>query len=181
MEGLASARVEWKVDGVRAQIHKRGPRVAAFSRQGKELALGALGDGLVGLTADGAVIDSEVALVDAEGRARPFQETFSAISGGAIASGQRLQVFAFDCLHRDGRDLVDEPLTARVEALAQVVPEAMRMPAIVTASVEEAQRFFDDARAHGRHVLYGRQDLQRAHRRDARVADEEAARARRSW
>jgi DNA ligase-1 len=150
LEGLETARVEWKVDGVRAQIHKRGSRIAAYSRQGNEIAIGAVAEALSAIAAEDAVIDSEIAVVDEAEHAQPFQDTFSWISGGAAAGGGKyLRVFAFDCLHRDGRDLVDEPLSARVAALAEIAPASLRMPAIVTSSAEEAQRFFDDSRAHG--------------------------------
>ena len=36
----AERLVEWKVDGLRAQIHKKGERVAVFSRQGNDITAG---------------------------------------------------------------------------------------------------------------------------------------------
>ena len=144
--------VEWKVDGLRAQIHKRGERVAIFSRQGNDITAGCapvLGV-LAAMAADSAIVDGEVVLVGPGGVARPFQDTFSAVaSKGATREGESLRVHLFDCLHRDGRDLLDEPLSARREVLAELAPEALRMPALIATSVDEATVFLAAALAAG--------------------------------
>ncbi len=144
--------VEWKVDGLRAQIHKKGDRVAVFSRQGNDITggcapiLGAVAAMAVGA----AILDGEVVLVGPSGTARPFQETFSAIaSQGAKSGGDSLRLHLFDCIHRDGRDLLDEPLSARREALAEFAPEALRMPALLARTADEARGFFRAAREAG--------------------------------
>ncbi len=74
--------VEWKVDGVRAQIHKMSDRVAVFSRQGNDLSAGCepLLAALATMDVESTVVDGEVVLVSASGVARPFQDTFSAIA-----------------------------------------------------------------------------------------------------
>jgi DNA ligase-1 len=60
-----------------------------------------------------------------------------------------LSVFLFDVLHADSADLIDRPGAERAERLAALVPEPLRMPRLVTGSVEEATAFFADALAHG--------------------------------
>ena len=55
----------------------------------------------------------------------------------------------FDIVHLDGEDLIDRPGGERFAALARVVPEQLRMPRLVTRSVQEATAFFDDSLAHG--------------------------------
>jgi DNA ligase-1 len=140
----AERLVEWKVDGLRAQIHKNGDRVAVFSRQRNDITSGCapvLG-ALASMAALSAVVDGEVVLVGPSGVARPFQETFSAIaSKGATRAGESLRVYLFDCIHRDGRDLLDDPLSARREALAEVAPEPLRMPASLARTADEARAF----------------------------------------
>ncbi len=55
----------------------------------------------------------------------------------------------FDIVHADGQDLIDRPGEERYAALSRIVPERLRMPRVVTSSVEEATDFFRDALAHG--------------------------------
>jgi DNA ligase-1 len=152
LEGIEAAVVEWKIDGVRVQIHKQGGRVSVYSRQGNDITAGCepVLERLVLLDAEAAVIDGEVALEGPGGEARAFQDSFSAVaSKGAVPSGDRLRLYLFDCLHRDGRDLLDEPLSIRLEALAAVVPPELRVRQLRTASADEAQAFYAQALAAG--------------------------------
>jgi DNA ligase 1 len=141
----AERLVEWKVDGLRAAIHKKGDRVAVFSRQGNDITAGCAPvlAALAAMTVDSAIVDGEVVLAGPSGAARPFQETFSAIAskGETAPAGTALRAYLFDCLHRDGRDLLDEPLSVRREALAAFAPEALRMPAVLAKTAEEARAF----------------------------------------
>jgi DNA ligase-1 len=144
--------LEWKVDGLRAQVHARDGRVAVFSRQGNDITAGCgpvLG-ALEALPVPSAILDGEVVLVGPNGVARPFQETFSAIaSRGSLREGESLRVHLFDCMHQGGLDLLDEPLSARRERLFGFVPDALRMPGTVVRSAEEARAFQQAALAAG--------------------------------
>jgi DNA ligase-1 len=60
-----------------------------------------------------------------------------------------LSVFAFDALLIDDELLVDRPTSDRAAALAALVPELHRVPRLVTADRDAAQRFVDDALALG--------------------------------
>jgi DNA ligase-1 len=144
MSGIADAEVEWKVDGMRAQVHKDGARVAVFSRQGNDITEGCtpLLGAFRALAADKAVLDGEIALVGPDGKARPFQDSFSAIaSKGTAHAGDRLCAYLFDCLHRDGADLLDEPLAARIAALDAIAPAHLRIPRLRTTALADADRF----------------------------------------
>jgi DNA ligase-1 len=150
--GLGDAQVEWKIDGVRAQIHKKGARVAVYSRQGNDITEGcsALVEVFASLAADALVLDGEVALIGPDGIARAFQDSFSAIaSKGTGRAGGRLRVYFFDCLHRDGTDLLDAPLSARLDALRAVAPPELVVPAARITSLEDARRFYAAALAAG--------------------------------
>lgn len=144
-------RVEWKVDGVRAQVHVSDGLTRVFSRQGNDITEAAEPAlrGAIHTTVGSVVLDCEIALVNDELRARPFQETFSALSGGPLPEGYRLHLFAFDCLHQDGRDLTDLPLRERLAALRATVVLGGQMPAIETDDESEAKAFFTDAEARG--------------------------------
>jgi DNA ligase-1 len=154
-EALAPIRdplVEWKIDGVRAQIHKKGERLAVYSRQGNDITGGCapLMPSLAGLDGDPLVLDGEVVLVGPGAVARPFQDSFSVVaSKSGPAPGDELKVYLFDCLHRDGVDLIDEPLSTRLEALHAAAPASLRMPNLRTKSPGDAARFYADARAAG--------------------------------
>jgi DNA ligase-1 len=152
LDGVAEPLVEWKIDGVRAQVHKNGRVVAVYSRRGNDITAGCtpLVDALASLVADTAVLDGEVFLVGPEGAARPFQDSFSAIaSKGVSREGDQLRVLLFDCLYRDGVELLDEPLSARLEALRAAAPAELRMPHVRAASPGEAERFYAEALAAG--------------------------------
>jgi len=151
MEG-GDAVVEWKVDGVRAQVHKSGGRVAVFSRQGNDITAGcgSLLAAFESLRADAAVVDGEIALVDKEGKARPFQDSFSAVASKQVGSeGDRLRAFLFDCLHRDGTDLLDDPLATRLAALQAIAPPELVVARLQSRDVAAASGFYAEALAAG--------------------------------
>jgi DNA ligase-1 len=144
--------MEWKLDGIRAQVHKKGGRVAIYSRQGHDITTGcgAVVDALATLDADEAVLDGEVVLVGPDDKPRPFQESFSAVaSRGATLAGERLTVALFDCLYRDGVELLQEPLSTRLAALHAVAPAALRMTYLHPDGLPAAKRFAAEALAAG--------------------------------
>jgi ATP-dependent DNA ligase len=100
-----------------------------------------------------AVLDGEAIALRADGRPQPFQVTASRIGSKGDPAGLRavtpLSAVLFDLLHLDGADLLDEPGAARQEALASVVPAALRVPRVVAGTVEEASAAFAAALAHG--------------------------------
>jgi DNA ligase-1 len=65
----------------------------------------------------------------------------SSFGSGAASN---LGAYFFDVLHVDGDDLVDRPLTDRLEVVQSVVGER-RIPGIVTSSPGEAAAFLDAA------------------------------------
>jgi len=60
-----------------------------------------------------------------------------------------LSVMFFDCLHADGRDLIDRPAQERFAALRETLPEALLIPRLITDDLTLAQSFFEDALARG--------------------------------
>ncbi|MBF6085602.1 ATP-dependent DNA ligase [Nocardia cyriacigeorgica] len=59
-----------------------------------------------------------------------------------------LHPYFFDCLHLDGRDLLDEPLLERRAALTKVAGEHS-IPALIRPDAEAAAEYFDGALASG--------------------------------
>ena len=148
---LGTASVEWKLDGARVQAHRAGGEVRLYTRNLNEVTdrLGGVVAVVGSLPGGDLVLDGEVLGLDVDGNPRRFQDTMGDFGAErAVARGGELQAFFFDVLHA-GEPLVDEPLTVRRELLQEIVPEASRLPSIVTADAVEAQRFLDGAIAAG--------------------------------
>jgi ATP-dependent DNA ligase I len=148
---ISPAAVEWKMDGIRVQVHLKDGAARLFTRTLDEITdrLPDVVAELSGLPARDAVLDGELLALREDGRPHPFQVTASRSSRRTAEEAAGLSAFLFDIVHLDGEDLIDRPGAERFAALERVVPERLRMPRLVTSSVEEATAFFDDALAHG--------------------------------
>jgi DNA ligase-1 len=150
---------EFKFDGARIAIHKQGPRVAVFSRRLTDVTASVPEVVEAGLTlaAEEAVVEGEVVAYDNEGKPLPFQDLmrrFHRVHGIAEERARiPLTVHLFDCLHVDGRTLLDEPYRARWAELARVAGPALLAPRLVTREPTEAERFLAEALARGHEGL----------------------------
>ncbi|NLU83670.1 ATP-dependent DNA ligase [Rhodococcus sp. HNM0569] len=141
--------VEYKLDGARIQVHRDGDDVRIFTRTLREITsrVPELVELAKALPCRSVVLDGEtLALTDA-GRPRPFQETMSRFG----ASSERellLRPYFFDCLHLDGNDLLDRPLTERLDALESVAAQH-RIPTALSPDLAGAEAQLGDALAHG--------------------------------
>ncbi|MDQ2757118.1 MAG: ATP-dependent DNA ligase [Actinomycetota bacterium] len=143
------ASVEWKLDGARIQVHRRGDEVHVYTRSLAEIThrVPEVVDVVRGLPVEDVILDGETLSLDEDGGPRPFQETMSRF--GADAPRETLlRPWFFDVLHVDGRDLLDEPLSVRLRELERVVGEH-RIPGEVTADPVVAERVSHEALAAG--------------------------------
>jgi DNA ligase-1 len=145
-EAVASfprASVEWKLDGIRIQVHRRGDDVRIYTRNLNEItdALPGIAEAVRRLDVAQAVFDGEALWIDDDGPAA-FQDTISRIDGEAAPEG--IATFLFDVLHIDGDDLLDTPLEARAARLEAIAPQ-LRIPAVLTSDAEEAHGVLDEA------------------------------------
>jgi DNA ligase-1 len=152
---VSPAAVEWKIDGIRIQVHRRGHEVRVFTRTLDDITarLPEITRAVLASPAEALVLDGEAIALDPAGRARPFQVTASR-AGTQAAPGQEtpgvpLTPFFFDLLHLDGRDLIDEPASVRQALMAEVLPADFRVPRLMTGEVADAEEFFADAVARG--------------------------------
>jgi ATP-dependent DNA ligase I len=143
MEKLSPAAVEWKLDGIRAQVHRDGSDVAVFSRTLDDITarVPEIVDAALALPVRSVVLDGEAIALREDGRPHAFQDTAS--------RGHRLQALYFDVLHLDGEDVLDEPGAARAARLDAIVPEALRVPRRVVEDAEAASVVLADALAKG--------------------------------
>jgi DNA ligase-1 len=156
-EALAAgpAAVEWKLDGIRAQVHVQGNEIGVFTRTLDEITA-RVPEVVETVRATGlraAVLDGEVIALRPDGRPHPFQATAGRIGSRTGVARLRAELpltsFFFDLLHLDGEDLIDEPGARRREALAGALPESLLTPRIVTADPAEGERFLADTLARG--------------------------------
>jgi DNA ligase-1 len=143
VSGFERASVEFKLDGIRIQIHRRGDEVRIYTRNLNDItaALPGIVAAVRGLPVTRAVLDGEALWMTLEGPA-PFQETVSQIDSGAPPAG--ITTFLFDLLHLDGHDLLDAPLHERAAALSSIAPE-LKIPAVITCDPEEGERVLDES------------------------------------
>jgi DNA ligase 1 len=116
------ASVEWKLDGIRIQLHRRGPEVRVYTRN-----LNDVTHALPSTVADALRLPVEQAVLD-----------------GEVVSA----TFLFDLLHVDGDDLLDTPLEERARRLAEIAPD-LKVPGLVTSDPAEGERILEEALAAG--------------------------------
>ncbi len=135
--GLAS--VEWKLDGIRIQVHRRGSDVRVWTRNLNEITerLPGVVAATLELRAASLVLDGEAIGIGPGGRPRLFQETVSVGEGG-------LRPFFFDVLHVDGEDLIDRDLRERRSRLHEIA-EQWVVPSVMTADHDEAEQVLASA------------------------------------
>ena len=150
LSSIAPASVEWKLDGARVQVHRQDDQVRIYTRNLNDVTdrLGVVVDLVRGLPATSFVLDGEVLGVHEDSSPRAFQDTMSAFSREAGPGAARFLVRFFDILHRDGTDLIDEPLSARQDHLDAVVGE-LAIPRVCTSEPGAAQALLDEALAAG--------------------------------
>ena len=154
-ERVSPAAVEWKIDGIRVQVHRDGSGVAVFTRTLDDITtrVPEIVEAALALNVRAAVLDGEAVALRPDGRPRPFQVTAGRTASHIDVAQQRADVpltaFFFDLLHLDGTDLIDEPARDRHALLTRLLPADLLVPRLVTADVAAAEVFFADAVARG--------------------------------
>ena len=155
LERISPAAVEWKIDGIRIQVHRAGQEVRVFTRTLDDIT-GRVPEIVAAartLQVTDAVLDGEAVALYPDGRPRPFQVTSARTASQAdvarLSEQTPLTAFLFDLLRLDGEDLLDAPASERLGRLAAVAPAELVIPRIVTGDLAEATAFFDAAIARG--------------------------------
>ena len=155
------AGVEWKLDGIRAQIHKQGHDIRVLTRSLDDITdrVPEVVELISSLPVTSAIFDGELIALCSDGRPKPFQKTGSRAASRVDPTLARAQTpltaFLFDVLHLDGTDLIDEPGSVRRGILETAVPLTQLTPRLrvddVTepAQIDAATAFAADAVARG--------------------------------
>jgi len=149
--------VEWKYDGARVQVHYDGESVTLYSRNMEDVTdpLPEIVDAVETALDRPAILDGEVVAVDGEGDPLPFQEVLRRFRRKHDVAKARedvaVRLHAFDCLHADGRDLLDAPLVERRDALGTLLDgsEAIRSTFWLEDETDAIESIAEDALAAG--------------------------------
>lgn len=152
--------VDAKLDGIRVQIHKDGPRVSIYTRSLDEITerLPEVVATVAALPYRQLVLDGEALALRPDGSPEAFQLIASSAAtrgpgrtGTPDPTGGRLplQASIFDLLRVDDRDLLDEPLRQRAAAMAELLPAELLVPRLRADSAEQVADFFADVVARG--------------------------------
>src|SRR3989344_1406490 len=128
IEKMEIVSVQPKYDGFRVQIHKDGDKVSMFSRNLEnmthmfpELIEGTLKQ----IKTKTAILDTEALAYQPESEEfLPFQETTKRRRKYGIEEMTKtlpLKAFVFDILYKDGKSLIDKPLSERLVILKQTL------------------------------------------------------------
>jgi DNA ligase-1 len=155
LQVFSPAAIEWKIDGARIQAHRRGDEVRIFTRNLADITdrLPEAVEAVRSLEVAAIVLDGEVVALREDERPHPFQVTMSRfgtkVNSAEMAASLPLTPFFFDCLHLDGRDLIDLPATERAEAFERSVPRPLRVRRQILDNASAAELFFQAALERG--------------------------------
>ena len=155
IEKLGECSAEYKLDGERFQIHKKGEEVNIFSRRLGNIT--AMYPDAVEYTrkqvkAEEAILEGEGVAVDPKtGELKPFQTLMQRRRKYQIEEMMvklPVAVFLFECLYVDGEDLTLTPYPIRREKLLSIIDETERFKVVnslVTSDPVLIQDFFEEA------------------------------------
>ena len=145
---------EWKLDGVRVQVHKDGDEVRVFTRSLRDVT-----DGSPELVALARSLPAASFILDGEAIARgdgempiPFQDLMSDFQEKGRAGGA-LEACFFDILFENGEPLVDRPDQERRARLEALLPRERLIPRRLATSVAEIEAALSEALAAGHEGL----------------------------
>lgn len=134
----AGTAFEFKYDGARIQIHRRGEDVKIFTRRLTDVtsSLPEIVDIALSLPAKEFLIEGEVVAVDEEGKPLPFQDLMRRLKRvhdvEEMKERMPLELHIFDILFLDGWMLIDEPYESRWQSLSDLAPKYLANRIIVS-------------------------------------------------
>lgn len=150
------AVVDVKIDGIRIQAHRWQEEsgtavVRLYTRSLDDITdrLPEIVEQVLALPATTLVLDGEVVGLRPDGSPLPFQviasRTATSTDPAAARGNVPLSLVAFDVLHVDGVDLLDEPLTVRAATLTRLLPPGHEVERHVVTTEAEADAVLERA------------------------------------
>ncbi len=152
--------LEYKLDGARVQIHRRGAEVRIYSRNLADVTA-SLPDLVAAISASAAptefIVEGEVIAVDGQGRPLPFQHLMRRFRRkhaiAATIADIPVQLHLFDALYVDGRSFLDAPNQERWSVLQQAAVGLNPVRRLLPRTMEEALGFAEAAHRDGHEGL----------------------------
>jgi DNA ligase-1 len=157
IDKLGKCGIERKYDGFRLQCHKSSERVELYSRKLEKMThmFPDIVAAVKKLKPRDIIFEGEALAYDkAKGKFFPFQQTMHRrrIHGIEAASVEfPLNIFVFDILYLDGKDLTGEPYKKRVKWIKKAIKgDILRPnPSILVSKAEEIEKIFQESISHG--------------------------------
>jgi DNA ligase-1 len=134
LEEMGIAAFEYKLDGVRVQVHKEGDRIKMFSRR-----LSDITDRFrveLDLKCESCIAEGEIIGLGLDGRPVPFQILMR-------KADIRREILFFDLVYLNGKNLLDTPYQERRKMLEEISDKLV--PRIVTDDQKRAEEFLKEA------------------------------------
>lgn len=147
------AAAEYKYDGARIQVHRKGSQVAVFTRNLSDVThrMPEVVAAVKRADATSLVLDGEAVVMGPDGRPRPFQETAGRFGSAAGATTAVLTPVFFDLLYLNGADITGLPESERHRSLAEALPADLVVPR--TTDGAAMAEFLADSLARGHEGL----------------------------
>jgi DNA ligase 1 len=146
---------EYKYDGERIQLHKKGNRVVLYSRRLENISdqyPDAVELVKKYVDADEAILEGECVAMDLEtGEMRPFQELMHRRRKYGVEEAMAaypVSLFMFDVLFVDGKDYTQEPYLTRRKALEDTIKKSLSVTLakhVIASTVKSLEAFFEEA------------------------------------
>ncbi len=155
IKDLGVVAAEWKFDGARVQIHKKGDEVTLYSRRLENIT-----DSLPDIVsavkkaikADSAILDGEAVAIDEDGRPKPFQEILKRFRRKYDVQNKvrhiPLNLNLFDIMYLNGESLIELPLQKRRELLVSCVENSdlIRVDSqLITSDLSQINSMYEQA------------------------------------
>ncbi|MGC8932186.1 MAG: ATP-dependent DNA ligase [Candidatus Methanodesulfokora sp.] len=139
---MGIAAFEYKLDGVRVQVHKDGGRIKMFSRRLTDITDRFRVE--LDLKCESCIAEGEIIGLGLDGRPVPFQVLMR-------KADIKKEILFFDIIYLDGRNLLDIPYQERRKMLEEVSDKLV--PRIITDDPRKAEEFLKEAVEEGHEGL----------------------------
>ncbi len=151
---------EYKYDGARIQIHRKGDEVRIFSRRLSDVtdSIPDIVEKVKNFSEEkDFIIEGEVVAVGKNKHPLPFQDLmrrFTRVNEvDDMIQQVPLRLYLFDALYYDGKLLIDDPYSKRWSILEKIAPKAYLTKRIITGNSEEVKKFMEQSIEEGHEGL----------------------------